>query len=54
MSVYAKEIAALPDDFGATLRVTYASGEKISAFDNQHMYLPLEAVREPVRLFYAP
>ena len=43
----------LPDDFGATLSVTYASGEKIYAADNQNMYLPVEAVRELAQLFYS-
>jgi len=41
----------LPEDFGAQLRVTYASGEKICANDNQNMFLPLAAVEALVRLF---
>ncbi len=46
--------SGLPDDFGATLHAVYSSGEKIAAADNQNMFLPEEAVRELVRLVYAP
>lgn len=42
----------LPDNFGAELRVTYASGESIYAYNNQNMFLPLSAVEELARLFY--
>ena len=45
------ETHGLPDDFGATLRVEYASGERISAFRNNDMYLPLAAVEELAQLF---
>ena len=45
------ETHGLPDDFGATLRVEYASGERISAYRNNDMYLPLAAVEELAQLF---
>lgn len=41
----------LPDDFGATINVKYASGEKIYAMNNQTMFLPTEAVVDLVALF---
>ena len=44
--------AGLPDDFGATIDVKYASGEKIYAMNNQIMFLPPETVVDLVALFY--
>ena len=44
---------ALSEDFGATLRVSYASGEAINAADNRNMFLPLDAVRALTQLFFA-
>ncbi len=41
----------LPDDFGASLSVAYASGEKIYASHNTDMFIPLDALEELVRLF---
>ncbi|MBP5165738.1 MAG: rhodanese-like domain-containing protein [Oscillospiraceae bacterium] len=41
----------LPDDFGAVLKIDYASGERIRAYDNSDMYLPLSAVEAFVTLF---
>ena len=46
------DTAGLPDDFGATIDVKYASGEKIYAMNNQFMFLPPEAVVDLVTLFY--
>lgn|GEM_PF-898980 len=43
----------LPDDFGASLRVEYASGERISATNNQDMFLPIAALEELAELFGA-
>lgn len=43
----------LPDDFGATVEIEYASGEQIRFSDNQSMDLPLEAVSELLELFAA-
>jgi len=47
------QTSAASEDFGAVLRVTYASGEAINAADRQNMFLPLDAVRALVRCFYA-
>jgi len=47
-----RETHGLPEDFGAHLKVSYTSGESISASDNQNMFLPLGAVEDLVRLFY--
>ncbi|MBO4330669.1 MAG: rhodanese-like domain-containing protein [Oscillospiraceae bacterium] len=41
----------LPDDFGVSLRIDYASGEKIAASDNSVMFLPLPAAEALVSLF---
>ncbi len=47
-----KETHGLPENFGADLRVEYASGERISAHCNRTMFLPLKAVEDLVKLFY--
>ncbi|MDO4845391.1 MAG: hypothetical protein Q3977_02145 [Oscillospiraceae bacterium] len=44
-------VAGLPDNFGATLSVDYASGERIYASDNQDNFLPLDAMRALQALF---
>ena len=46
-----RHTAGLPDHFGATIDVSYASGERIYADHNQDTLLPVEAVRELVVLF---
>jgi rhodanese-related sulfurtransferase len=46
-----RHTAGLPDHFGATIDISYASGERIYAYHNQDMYLPIEAVCELVVLF---
>lgn len=47
------QTSAASEDFGAVLRVTYASGEAINAADRQNMFLPLDAVRALVQCFFA-
>jgi len=46
--------SGLPDDFGATLEIEYASGESIRASSNDDMFLPLECVEDLCVLFYGP
>ena len=45
------EVAGLPDFCGAQIFVCYASGEKITAFDNQDMFLDIEMLLEYKKLF---
>ena len=45
------ERTGLPDMFGVKLSVLYASGETISAYDNQDPFLPEEALKEMKDLF---
>lgn len=42
----------LPEDFGTTLKVEYASGEAIRAANNQSPLLSVEAVEDLARLFF--
>ncbi|MBR5519114.1 MAG: hypothetical protein IKU55_00195 [Clostridia bacterium] len=44
-------VSGLPDMYGAELHVCYASGESISASDNQDCFLPPAALSELVRAF---
>jgi len=48
---YSYEVSGLPDDYGATLTVEYASGESIYASDNQNNFLPYDAMEALVLLF---
>lgn len=45
------EVAGLPGDYGASLKVRYASGESIYAYDNQDNFLPWGAMNELLKLF---
>ena len=45
------QVSGLPDTYGAELCVTYASGEEISAGDNQDNFLSPAAMRALVELF---
>ncbi len=45
------EVSGLPDNFGATLDVRFASGESICAYDNQDCFLPAGFLSELLRLF---
>jgi len=51
-----RETHGLPDDFGVSFSVEYASGEKIYASDNQNVFMPLKLTEELAALFmcYAP
>lgn len=44
-------VSGLPPDFGAVLEVRYASGESISASDNQSCFLSMEAMEALAALF---
>ena len=44
-------VAGLPEDYGASLEVRYASGEHIYAADNQDNFLPWGAMNELIKLF---
>lgn len=44
-------VSGLPPDFGAELKIEYASGEYISASNNQSCFLPLGAAEALVTLF---
>lgn len=44
-------VSGLPPHLGIKLNIRYASGESISASDNQSCFLPLEAMEALVRLF---
>ena len=48
---YCHEISGIPDMYGATLDIKYASGESIYAYDNQDCFIPFEAMKELVELF---
>ena len=48
---YSHKISGLPDMYGATLDIKYASGESIYAYDNQDCFIPFEAMKELVELF---
>lgn len=44
-------VSGLPEMYGASLQIVYASGECISASDNQDCFLPLAAMEELESLF---
>ena len=44
-------VSGLPEMYGASLQIVYASGERISASDNQDCFLPLAAMEELESLF---
>lgn len=44
-------VSGLPPDYGADLKIEYASGEYISATNNQNSFLPLGAAEKLVTLF---
>lgn len=46
-------VSGLPDQYGADLSVSYASGERIDAIDNQDNFLSMEAMGALIDLFSA-
>lgn len=44
-------VSGLPEMYGASLQIVYATGERISASDNQDCFLPLAAMEELESLF---
>ena len=44
-------VSGLPEDYGATLSVTYASGESIHASHNQDCFLSIDAMEALEALF---
>ena len=44
-------VSGLPDNFGASLNIEYASGETISCSDNQGNFLETAAMKELLELF---
>lgn len=48
---YCHVVSGLPDMYGSSLNVEYASGESIYAHDNQDCFLNYEAMNELVSLF---
>ena len=44
-------VSGLPEMYGASLEIVYASGERISASNNQDCFLPLAAMEELETLF---
>lgn len=50
---YYHTVSGLPDMYGESLHIVYASGERISVHDNQNGFLPSEAVKELIMLFGA-
>lgn len=46
------EVKGLPDNYGAELTVIYASGESISAYDNQDGFLSVAAMEALEELFF--
>lgn len=46
-------VSGLPEGYGATLSVTYASGESIHASNNQSCFLSIDAMEALEALFYA-
>lgn len=45
------EVHGLPGDYGVDLHIQFASGESISAYDNQDCILPYNFINELLRLF---
>ncbi len=50
---YHHTVSGLPDMYGETLHILYASGERIDVHDNQSGFLPIEAEKELITLFGA-
>ncbi|MBQ4346924.1 MAG: hypothetical protein IJC39_00550, partial [Firmicutes bacterium] len=48
---YSHKVSGLPDNYGAVLSVTYASGESIYAYDNQDCFLSVDAMEALEALF---
>ena len=49
---YHTHVSGLPDNYGSSIRITYASGEEIHASDNQDGFLSVEAMTGLEALFY--
>lgn len=50
---YYHTVSGLPDMYGETLHIIYASGERIDVHDNQSGFLPLQAEQALIMLFGA-
>jgi len=50
---YYHSVSGLPNMYGDSLHVLYASGEWIDVYDNQDGFIPMEAVQSMVQLFGA-
>lgn len=50
---YSSRVSGLPNMYGAKLDITYASGENIYAYDNQDCFIPFDAMKRLVELFYS-
>ena len=48
---YSHHVSGLPDMYGATLDIKYASGESIYAYDNQDCFILFGAMKDLVELF---
>ncbi len=48
---YSCSVSGLPDMYGAYLNVSYASSESIYAYNNQHVFLTLDAMKAVFDLF---
>lgn len=44
-------VSGLPHMYGAKIDIKYGSGESIYAYDNQHCFISLDAIKELVELF---
>lgn len=44
-------VSGLPDHFGSKLDIEYSSGENIYAYDNQSVFISMDAMKELVELF---
>ena len=49
---YSNKTNGLPDMYGAVIDISYKSGESIYAYDNEDCFVPFEAIKELVDLFY--
>ena len=50
---YYHTVSGLPDMYGESLHILYASGERIDVHDNQSGFMPLEAQKALITLFGA-
>ncbi|MBE6572082.1 MAG: hypothetical protein E7656_07540 [Ruminococcaceae bacterium] len=48
---YLSHVSGLPDMYGASINISYASGEEISASDNQDNFLSVPAIEDLIDLF---